>query len=323
MGMASSRRSGAIGIVGLLIGLAGLAFVTRTIIREWDEITETLTSANPSWLLAAGLAVLAGMTVIGWNWLVMLGRRDPALPLGAGFMWYFVGQLGKYVPGGIWPIVGRAELATRAGASRSAAYQTTALSMFATYGAAVLVAAVAGLASPADRRLIAVALAIGTGIVLGMLFLPAARVQILRVVHRLTRRELNLPEGTRVLFDIFRHVPVWLFIALGNVFTVIALGGDVDLGLVVDLTFATSLSWIIGFVVIGVPGGLGVREATFIALMSDQLGPGLATSAALAGRVLSIAADLVGAAGSLPLGRSGKSQRNAVPSPIPVDESAT
>lgn len=322
--MASSRRNGAIGIVGVLIGLAGVAFVARTIIRERDEILETLSSANPAWIVAAVLAVLAAMTVIGWNWLDMLARRGAQLPLGAGLMWYFVGQLGKYVPGGVWPIVGRAELAARAGASRSTAYQTTALSMFATYAAAVVVAAIAGLASPADRRLIALGLAVGTGIVLSVLFLPAARVRILRAVHRLTKRELNLPEGTRILFDIIRHIPVWLLITVGNMSTVFALGGDIDLGLMVDLTFATALSWIIGFVVIGVPGGLGVREATFIALMSDQLGLGLATSVALASRVVSIAADLLGAAFSLPLGRSTSSQSSAAaPQTAVVDESAT
>ena len=321
--MASKSRNGALGIVGLLIGLAGVGFVIRTIIRERDEIGETLTSANPTWLVLAGLAVLAAMTTIGWNWLVILGRRDTELPLGAGLMWYFVGQLGKYVPGGIWPIVGRAELATRAGATRSTAYQATALSMFATYGAAVVVAVFAGLVSPTDRRLIALALALGTLIVLGLLVMPAARERILRTIRRFTKRELNLPEGTRVLLDLARHIPVWLLIALGNVFIVVALGGDIDLGIVIDLTFATALSWVIGFVVVGVPGGLGVREATFIALMSDQLGLALATSVALSSRVISIAADLAGASLSLPIGRLRRADRSDEPSPVVVDESST
>lgn len=321
--MASKSRNGVLGMVGLLIGLAGVGFVIRTIIRERDEIGATLTSANPTWLVLAVLAVLAAMATIGWNWLAILGRRDPELPLGAGLMWYFVGQLGKYVPGGIWPIVGRAELATRAGAARSTAYQATALSMFSTYGAAVVVAGVAGLVSPTDRRLIALALALGTLVVLGLLVVPAARGRILRTIHRFTKRELNLPEGTRILLDLARHIPVWLLIALGNVFIVVALGGDIDLGIMIDLTFATALSWVIGFVVVGVPGGLGVREATFIALMSDQLGPALATSVALSSRLISIAADLAGASFSLPLGRLRRAHRNAETSPAVVDESST
>lgn len=321
--MSTNRRRGALGAFGLVIGIAGVAFVARTIIRERAEIGETLSSANPTWLVLASLAVLAAMATIGWNWLVILGRRERDLPLGAGFMWYFVGQLGKYVPGGIWPIVGRAELATRDGATRSTAYQATALSMFATYGAAVVVAAIAGLASPNDRRLIALGLALGTVIVLGVLIAPAARTRILSTVQRFTKRELNLPEGARVARDLARHVPVWLLITLGNVFIVVSLGGDVDPGVAIDLTFATALSWVVGFVVVGVPGGLGVREAALIALMSDQLGPALATSVALTSRVLSIAADLAGASLSLPLGRSKRAGGNAPRPPVAVDERAT
>lgn len=319
----STRRRGAFGIVGLAIGIAGLAFVIRTIVRERDEIGSTLSDASPTWLVLAGLAVLTAMALIGWNWLAILGRREPGLPLGSGLMWYFVGQLGKYVPGGIWPIVGRAELATRDGATRSTAYQATALSMFATYGAAVVVAVLAGLASPHDRRLIASTLALGTALVLGMLVVPAARDRILSTVRRVTKRDVSLPDGTRVAIDLARHIPVWLLITLGNVFIVIALDGNLDAGIVVDLTFATALSWVIGFVVVGVPGGLGVREAAFIALMSDQLGPALATSVALSSRVISIAADLSGASLSLPLSRSRRANRTAETAPMVVDESVT
>ena len=47
--------------------------------------------------------------------------------------WYFVGEIGKYVPGGIWPVVGRAELARRGGHPRSGAYASVALSLGALY----------------------------------------------------------------------------------------------------------------------------------------------------------------------------------------------
>ena len=64
--------------------------------------------------------------------------------------WFFVGQLGKYVPGGIWPVVGQAELARRGGTTRGIAYSATAMSMVATFLGAATVAAVTGLIAPTD-----------------------------------------------------------------------------------------------------------------------------------------------------------------------------
>src|SRR5690606_27419661 len=43
--------------------------------------------------------------------------------------WYFAGELGKYLPGGVWAVVGRAELARRRGVARSSGYATTVLSL--------------------------------------------------------------------------------------------------------------------------------------------------------------------------------------------------
>ena len=68
----------------------------------------------------------------------------------------------------------------------------------------------------------------------------------------------------------------------------------VDIG-IADRLFITSASWLAGFVVVGVPGGIGIRESVFTALAGTALTPGVAVSLALASRVVFIAVDLVGA----------------------------
>ena len=99
-----------------------------------------------------------------------------------------------------------------------------------------------------------------------------------------------------------------------NIFCVQALGGSLDASLVVTLIYATCVSWIAGFVIIGLPGGLGVREAVFISLMTAPLGAGLAVSVAVISRVVSVAVDLLGAAISVPVSRTAP-PLNAPPTP--------
>ena len=291
-------------LVGIAIGFAGLAFVAVRIVRDREEIADALGSADPLWLVAAVASGLGAMALLGVNWLAIIRHGGAPAPWRRGLYWFFVGQLGKYVPGGIWPIVGQAELAHRDRTPRGIAYWSTALSMVATLLGAASVAAVAGLVAPAGSRLLpalfAAALALGTV----ALASPNVRDLMHRTADRATSRELRLPEARWFTGIVARYLPAWVLFAGMNVFTVQGLGGSLDAEFVVTLIYATCVSWIAGFVIIGLPGGLGVREAVFISMMTGPLGAGLAVSVALVSRVVSVAVDLLGAAVSVPVGRS-------------------
>ena len=88
-----------------------------------------------------------------------------------------------------------------------------------------------------------------------------------------------------------------------NIFAVVALGVDLDASLVIELIFVTCVSWMAGFVIVGVPGGIGVRETIFISMTTASLGAGVAVSAAVLSRVVSIAVDLGAAAVSVAIAR--------------------
>ena len=57
-------------------------------------------------VLGAGLLGLAGTLAIGLVWLtLMLGMDRANLPAVDGLSTFYVAQLGKYVPGAVWPIL--------------------------------------------------------------------------------------------------------------------------------------------------------------------------------------------------------------------------
>ena len=125
-------------VLGIAIGIAGVAFVTRTLISKWDEVSDAFSQVDAINLVLSLLLGLAAMTSIGWIWVTMIVARSHNVRHRNAMSWYFTGQLGKYVPGGIWPIVGRAELAVRNGIPRLDAYASTGLSLVTTYAAAVV-----------------------------------------------------------------------------------------------------------------------------------------------------------------------------------------
>jgi uncharacterized membrane protein YbhN (UPF0104 family) len=297
-------RSRLVNVVGISIGVAGIAFVARRIVRDRAEIADALSSAEPGWLIVGGLTGLIAMGLIGVNWLSILRHAGADAPWRRGMSWFFVGQLGKYVPGGIWPIIGQAEFAHRGATPRKIAYSSTAMSMVATLLGAAAVASISGLISPSSGRLLPAALAGVLGVSFAALVVPAVRSTLDRLARRITKRELRLPEPRWFALLVARHLPVWVSFAGMNVFAVVALGTDVDASLVVELVFVTCLSWMAGFVIVGVPGGIGVRETIFISMTTASLGASVAVSVAVLSRVVSIVVDLVGAAGAVAIART-------------------
>lgn len=276
---------------GILIGIAGVAFVVRTLVTKRHEVSDAFSHLNGFTLIASLLLGLSAMTLIGYLWTRMLVTRGHHAPPRSAMAWYFAGQLGKYVPGGIWPIVGRAELATRGGVPRADAYAATGLSMVTTYLAAALTICFGSLLSWSYP------LAGLTGLAaMSISFLAfsnrSLRSKVIALLNRINPRATALTEPRRLLIVTLAHLPAWILMSLSTSVTASAFGADIG---ITHMLFITSASWLAGFVVVGVPGGIGVRESVFTALAGTALTPGVAVSLALASRVVFIAVDVVGA----------------------------
>jgi uncharacterized membrane protein YbhN (UPF0104 family) len=278
-------------LLGVAIGIAGVAFVAKTLVSKWDEVSNAFSQVNAINLVLSLLLGLAAMTSIGWIWVTMIVARSHNVRHRNAMSWYFTGQLGKYVPGGIWPIVGRAELAVRNGIPRLDAYASTGLSLVTTYAAAVVTIGI-GAAATTDHRLIAVFIGVGLVLAYAAFSQPSLRAVIIRVATRVSSSASSLTDPKRLARLTILHVPAWILMSLSTSVTATAFGAKISIA---DMLFITSTSWLAGFVVVGVPGGIGVREAVFTSLAGGIIGTPMAVSLALMSRVVFIAVDLSGA----------------------------
>lgn len=281
--------------VGLIIAVLGVFFVARELVASWSDVREAIAGANPGLLLAALVAGSGGPLIIGLGWrrcLAVLGAPRAARET---LRWYYVGQLGKYVPGGIWAVVGRSEMARRGGVAATIGYSSTVLSLSVTYLAAILVMAL-GLAAGAAGREGVLWQPVLALLPLGVLALhPRVVETALRAGRRLLRREVPIPVprwGVSVGLLLW-HVPAWL--AIGAATWLVAAALDTTVPDVRNLLFATVLSWIVGFLVVPAPAGIGVREAVFVAAATSLSSLGVAAAVAVVARVIFILVDLIGA----------------------------
>jgi glycosyltransferase 2 family protein len=279
----------------VLFAAGGLAFVIQRISADWDETGPVLRSADAGWLVVAVTLAASGMIAIALPWSDVVRVLGAGLARGEAVLLYFVGEIGKYLPGGVWPVVGRGEMAVRGGMRRPVAYSSVLFSLAVLYLAALLVAAgllpivlVSGGSSSTPVLLVLlvpVGLAVLHPRVLGVVLATAAR---------LVRRELTLelPPWSAMVTLVLRYIPAWLLIGSATWAVARALGADIGW---VEVCFATVLSWSAGFLVAPAPGGVGVREAAFVAVAASLPG-GIAAAVALCARVVFMVVDAVGAA---------------------------
>lgn len=268
-----------------------MAFVAKTLITRWDDVADAFQQVNAPNLILSLLLGLSAMTSIGWIWVQMISDKGHPVAHRRAMRWYFTGQLGKYVPGGIWPIVGRAELAARNGVPRKDAYASTGLSLVTTYLAAIVAIAIGAAFAPGKwpfSILIAIALVIGYYVFSH----EKLRAKVITIAVKFSPAAQSLTEPKRLATLTLMHLPSWILMSLSTSVTASAFGAHIG---ILQMLFITSTSWLAGFVVVGVPGGIGVREAIFTSLAGGIIGTPMAVSLALMSRVVFIAVDLTGA----------------------------
>src|SRR5690606_18656789 len=95
--------------IGAAVGLTCAAFVVQRMVSQWAEVRDAVAAASPPYLVAAVVLAGGAMAWIAACWRRALRLVGADAARGRTIAWYYTGEIGKYVPGGIWPVLGRGE----------------------------------------------------------------------------------------------------------------------------------------------------------------------------------------------------------------------
>jgi glycosyltransferase 2 family protein len=276
----------------LLVGLAA-----RSILINWQSLRAQPIEwqFSPAWIASSVLLVFASYTVLieAWRRVVLsMGQRLAFLP--AVRIW-FLSSLGKYVPGKVWTVAGAALLAQRAGVDPAAAVSGAIVlqALALASGAAVVMItaretfqAVGPWAVPIAIAGIALAIA-GVALVSSQSFLDRVRQWLPSSWPRLRA----IPPSILALAFI-ANVIAWT----GYGAALLLLARGLLPGVVLSIPQAVGVftcSYLIGFVALFAPGGLGPRESVFILMLTGDIGLKHAAALALASRLLLTGTELL------------------------------
>ncbi len=256
----------------LLLLAATAFFVGRELLRQWDalhDVARDVTLQWP-WILLSGVVVLAVHALLVQTWRVLLSGWGGTLSFGAAVRIWTISNLGKYLPGKVWSIGAMGVLAQREGVSGVAAGGAALLNALLNVGAGFGVIALSGATemhrvAPWIRNAAWVCSAIFlVGVALLPRLLPALSARIARwrgvpvVDRQLPARTVWLVTGL--------HALSW--VGYGLAFVTFTRGVLPSIAGAASLFIAVyAASYLLGYLMLFAPGGLGVREGTMVWLL--------------------------------------------------------
>lgn len=293
-----------IGLLALVLVGVGIALGSN-----WAEVRADLDRLGWTALTAATALALASpfLTVLGWR--VLLADLGSRLHIAEASGVFFVGQLGKYLPGSVWSVVVQTEMAARLGVPR----RRTAVCGLLCIGLSALTGLIAGL--PALPVLLTrgevtvpwwgVPLIIAA--LLPLLWPPLLNHGIRWALRLLRRPPLEHDLGpAAVARSSGWFTSSWLVGGLLVWVLARALApDDVDASrLLLVAVSGYLLAAGIGMFSIVVPAGVGVRDGVMVLLLATQLSLSAAAAVVVVARFLTVLGDVVWAAAGWLWGRS-------------------
>lgn len=279
-------------------------FVAKALKDNWQEVAAVRITAV-GW---ATLAIALGTTLLsliwtGWVWTWILRELSQPVSSTQFIQVYLKTNIAKYLPGNVWHFYGRISAAKKAGIPADAATLGVLLEPILVVAAALIVVliGVQPTAPNHERLILQVLPIIGLAVVLIAIhprFLNIALQFVGRLKSKATNSEATDKSSFQIKSYLFRPLIGELgFIGLRSTGFLLALLAisNLELHQIPLLVGAFSLAYLLGLIIPGAPGGLGVFEATAIALLDQHFSAGLIISAIAIYRLISILAEMAGA----------------------------
>ena len=247
---------------------------------------------SPASLAGALVAVVGGILATFLCWREILADLGARLPVVAGARVFFLGQLGKYLPGSLWPVMAQMELGRDHRVPERASASAVGVFLLLLVGTGLAVAEATAPLLGADAvhaywwllAVLPVAL---------LVTVPPVLNRLLALGMRLARRPpLPAPLSARGILRAAGWALVsWLAYGL-HVWVLAGQLAPAGPLLLARATGAFAAAWCAGFLLVVVPAGAGVGEAALVLLLGGVLTRPQATVVAVVSRLLFVIGDL-------------------------------
>jgi glycosyltransferase 2 family protein len=281
-----------------------LFFLAKAVKDNWSEVTAIRIDA-PGWAI---LAIATGVTLLahiwaGWIWTWVLRELNQPVQSSQFIQVYLKTNIAKYLPGNVWHYYGRIVAAKNANVPARAATLSVLLEpLLMAIAALIVIVLFSSQLAVANTTVIVRILQVLALVVVLCAVHPRFLNPVIRLLSRLKAKKAETSTNSNHSLGIKRY-PLRPLLgelgflglrSIGFILTIFALG-VVKWSQIPLLVGAFSFAWLLGLVVPGAPGGLGIFEATAIALLQSHFPAALVISAIALYRLISIVSETAGA----------------------------
>lgn len=292
-----ARRWLQVVMVGLILLFFGLALYSQL-----PQIMSYHWAVDPTYLALAFVLLMARGPVVVYGWWAIMRRLGHKLPFGRSIRIIYHSALARYLPGQMWYAVSRVYLAEKEGVLKMITAVSLGLETALVVASAGLVASLSLIAwpnAPVWLGIVVLALLVllilQPGLFFGVLNWGLARIGRKPIEVRLSRLDM-----LRLLVPFVLN---WLLYGLMSFTLTASLYPALPWSSVPAVTGLFTASWLIGFLTIIVPQGIGVREGLIWGFLTTLLGvpPPVATATAILSRAFTMLGEGIWAAVALRL----------------------
>lgn len=256
-------------VASLILVVIIFYFIGRVIYKEWDKFSEYNWSPNPLLVIFSIIILLIVYILFSHGWTLILKMIGVKIGWNKGLSICLLSIFGRYIPGGIWTVLGRVYLCRLEGIPDSRSGMSILLDQSYTVVSAGVVFAVS-LLFWNDTSSVLRVLPVVIVIPLFLFFLhPKPFLKIINPVLSWFGRghvTLSLSFSNMLILTGYYSFS-WLLTGV-SFYIFIRAFYPIELHYILIISGIYAISYTAGFIIFFMPAGLGVREGTLTLLLS-------------------------------------------------------
>lgn len=284
-------------VISFVIGLTIILFLLRYLWSYMGILKDSNFSIKWNMLFLSYFSGFLSFFLYSVAWHYLLRYEGAPLTFMESNYMLSKGNLGKYIPGRVWQFVGRLYLFNHLGFSRTKIIMVAMLEQYFLLLSAFIIFGISYLSFQnifANSFLLDIKPLIIVGLIIAFLSLHPRSITLWnRIILKITKKEeLQFFINTKdILLLMMIYLTYWVFIGLSVLFLIKG-GIEIPIKYIFLVISSNAIAYLIGYISIITPNGLGVREGVLTYLLEIFLMKGLGAIISILSRIMLITQEI-------------------------------
>ncbi len=279
-------------------------FVYKQLVNNWSEVITYSWSIDYPILLLSIIMHLITFVFFSKVWCILIAAFGFKVSLWHAFKIGYITNLGRYIPGKVWPVIGMSYLAKKLDISEEVSVTSWVVALIFTLPSAFLAGFLCTSFSP-EMQSLGVTKFLGPGVYwitaliflvsLFLIFIPNKIFSLLNyILNFLKRPKINFEISIKTALAVyFGYFLCWISYGFSFWLFVSAISSQSNVPIITSIGIFI-IAYQIGYLTIFAPGGIGTRELVLSIALTPFVGP-IAAGIAIAARLWNMVVEIIAA----------------------------